>query len=509
MKKGLIIVAAAFACALGASAASFTNLNFEAYMGPEHPGSDVNVLPGWERSTGGYRWPMFDDLPLVTSGLGLSSTNGSTEGGCYAALAGRYSAFFSSGNIEVCFEGGGCYWDCCGFPTIWQTAQVPTNAVHIRYSSSPTCIKEPDGGGHYEIRIQGTLGSIDLSASTPEALSNGTLRYTTDIGSLAGQTVQLSFGLVGEDYFKLPGSWHWLDQIEFLDGEGNVLWPLPPPVCLEDFHAGTLNTSRWEVATVGQEISYSTTNGDLQTRIGFGADTAATETTFRFRPLMRGDWDVLLDFRTYQITGTGTGTVGMALGADFGPDGAAKAGVGRMADIRATEPRYMVDWGAGPAGEVSNAPVSGIFRLIRAGEEVTGLIWSAESNRWQTIGAASGYTDESARIGIKVWNTGMLGGKGSFETHADNLMLVDGKMSLEGMAIKVFGLDENGAPTMAWDSAEIAENSRYFVTRSTNLLDPVWNRVSGGILDSGGETNWADSAPGSGSFFYRIEAAPK
>lgn len=38
----------------------------------------------------------------------------------------------------------------------------------------------------------------------------------------------------------------------------------------------------------------------------------------------------------------------------------------------------------------------------------------------------------------------MLGGKGGFETHADNLMLVAGKVSLEGMAIKVFGLNEGG-----------------------------------------------------------------
>ena len=66
-----------------------------------------------------------------------------------------------------------------------------------------------------------------------------------------------------------------------------------------------------------------------------------------------------------------------------------------------------------------------------------------------------------------------------------------------------------GAPTMTWDSAGIAESNRYFVTKATRLIDSVWTPVSGEILDSGVETNWTDSDPGSGSFCYRIEAAPR
>ena len=91
----------------------------------------------------------------------------------------------------------------------------------------------------------------------------------------------------------------------------------------------------------------------------------------------------------------------------------------------------------------------------------------------------------------------------------DDLQLVHGQADLDGLAIKVFGLDESGTPTVEWDSVGIAQSNRYFVTRSTNLANPVWERVSGGLGESGAKTNWMGSSTPAASTYYRIEVAPE
>jgi hypothetical protein len=228
-----LLAGVAVACGLGAQAASFTNLNFEAYAG-----TGDELLPGWERSSIGYLWPLLDELPLASAGLGLGSTN-------TTAWAGQYSAFLSTGQTTEFIEGIGYIINCCSAPEIWQTAQVPALATHIRYVASPTVIKDDTGmgWGYYEIRIQGWLGAVDLSAGVPEAMPDGSVRHMTDIRSLAGQEAMLKFSCAGGDNPMNPGSWHYLDQIEFLDVAGGVIGTSPTPICLEDFHAGTLNTS--------------------------------------------------------------------------------------------------------------------------------------------------------------------------------------------------------------------------------------------------------------------------
>ena len=106
-----------------------------------------------------------------------------------------------------------------------------------------------------------------------------------------------------------------------------------------------------------------------------------------------------------------------------------------------------------------------------------------------------------------MWSTGAFGGNASF-AYADNLILADGRTSLDGLAIKTFGLDESGAPTVAWDAAGIPASNRYVVTRATSLVDSVWTPLSEAIPDSGGETNWTGANPGLGFFYYRVETVP-
>ena len=118
-----------------------------------------------------------------------------------------------------------------------------------------------------------------------------------------------------------------------------------------------------------------------------------------------------------------------------------------------------------------------------------------------------GYTDETARVGLKVWSTGAFSGKTAL-IKADNLLLAGGQMSLDGLAIKTFGLDEGGAPAINWDAVGIAPTNKYVVMRATNIPDSAWTPVSSGIVDAGGETNWTGSATAAGSGFYRIEVAP-
>ena len=476
-------------CGANSQAVDFINLDFEAYSG-----SGTNYLPGWEWSTNATVFPL-DPGPLVTAGLGLSSTN-------TTAWRGRYSAFLSTGLTTMFVPGYGSVPVCCGWSEFWQTATVPPLATHIRYLSSPPQIKNGTYGGQYENRIQGLLGDIDLSAGVPITMSKGELRYTTDIRALAGQEARLKFRCAGYEDGYNPGSWHYLDQIEFLSSDGEVIWPVPTPRCLEDFHASSLNTSLWEVAVVGTGIQYSA-NGHVYASIRSGAQDA--ELAFGFRSNFRGDWDVQMSYGPNQMVGTGT--VGMALGADFGAGGTSKACVGLVANANGSSACYMTDWGGGPVNMVSNASHSGVFRLARVGQEVTGRVWNSASNQWQTIGTAGGFTAEFARVGVRVWNTGMLGGKG-VHMFFDNLELVQGRAGLDGLAIKVFGLDESGKPTMAWDSAGIAQTNRYFVTRATNLADPVWERISGGLGEAA-TTNWMGSSAPSAATYYRIEVAPE
>lgn len=498
MRKGLIIAGVALAWGVAAPAADFVNLDFEDYSG-----SGTNLLQGWERSDGDYIWPMLDSCPLVTAGLGLTSSNGDscTLVGLTVPFMGRYSAHFSSG---LPWPSEGHYDEVA----IWQIATVPANATHIRYLSSPTWIKDDWAGGHFEIRIQGWLGAIDLSTETSEQGPHGAICHTTGIQSLAGQEAMLKFACVGGDSSLDPGSWHWLDQIEFLDQDGKVIQTPSPGVCLDDFHAATLNTSLWEVVFAGPQVFYNIQNGKLYAWVGTVAEPF--DTFFRFRSPLRGDWDVWLDFRYYPVLHSGNtnpGVLGMALAAEFGSAGTSQAGVGQVVDLNSANRRFVMDWGQGPTNDTATTNSTGIFRLVRTGWEVAGYVWDAGSNRWCIVGTADGYTDDVARVGLKVWGTAAFSGKTSI-FYADNLMLSKGRACLNGLATKVFGLDENGAPTFSWNSMGIPESNRYFVSRATDLVESAWTPISGEITDSGGETNWTGSNSGAGPFYYRLEVAP-
>ncbi|GEM_PF-4331064 len=489
MKKGLILLLTGL-CAMSAQAVSFTNLDFEAYSGT---GSDY--LPGWEWDTTAFSSGV-DDCPLVTAMVGLITPTT----GCGTWFEGEYSAFLSTGQYQA-YINEELLWLCCAAPTISQIADVPTDAVSIRYTSTPPFIWDSYTGFHWDMRVQGALGGI--------VLSNG---VTTDISSLTGQTATLSFTVVGTDDPASPGSYHSLDQIEFLDASGEVVWPLPPPYgpsarCLEDFHAG-FNTSLWQVITVGQELDYS----EIESYLGCYVNSALApfETIFQYQPILHGDWDVLIRYEML-IQGflSGTGNIGMGLCAELGSGDAATACVGRISDPSGSGPFYMTDWGAGPFDLVSSPTNAGMFRLHREGENISGLYWDSVNTCWQTVGTAGGFTQESARVGLKVWSTGTFSGKGAFMPRFDDLMLVDGKVCLDGMAVKVFGLDSNGVPSVSWPSVGIAETNRYFVTKATNLLDPNWVPVSG-AFDGSSETNeWTGSVPTNPAAYYRIEVAPE
>ena len=326
-KLAILVFGVTILCGANSQAVDFANLDFEAYSG-----SGTNYLPGWEWSTNATVFPL-DSLPLVTAGLSLSSTN-------TTAWRGRYSAFLSTGLTTMFVPEYGSVSACCGWSEFGQTATVPPLATHIRYLSSPPQIKNGIYGGQYENRIQGLLGDMDLSSGVPITMSQGELRYTTDIRALAGQEVRLKFRCVGDEDSFNPGSWHYLDQIEFLNSDGEVIWPVPTPRCLDDFHASSLNTSLWEVAVVGTGIQYSA-NGHVYALIRSGAQDA--ELAFGFRSNFRGDWDVQMSYGPNQMVGTGT--VGMALGADFGAGETSKACVGLVANANGSSASYMTDFG--------------------------------------------------------------------------------------------------------------------------------------------------------------------
>lgn len=481
------------ACAAIAQGANFTNLDFEAYAG-----SGTDWLPGWEWDTAAFNSYGINPCPLVTASVGLVTPSAT----CGTWFEGEYSAFLSTGEYQEYVEEYGWVPVCCGAPTISQTATVPANAAYIRYTSTPPYIWDSHTGFHWDMRVQGSLGGI--------VLSNG---VTTDIRSLAGQEAALSFTVIGTDDPESPGSWHSLDQIEFLDENENVIWPVPvppPPLCLDDFHAATLNTSLWEVVNLeGQTNTVSISAETL--RISAAPPAAPFETDCRYRSTLRGDWDVRMDFRNQAVlnlmNSTNPGYVGMALAARFGPEEIRKAGVGHRLTISNAVRHYGMDWGQGPANELPTEDDLGTFRLVRSGWDVAGYVWNAGSNAWQIVGTLPGFTDETARVGLEVWSSGAFGGKTSC-FYADNLVLSNGQMCLEGLAVKMFGLDESGAPQVEWDTVGIAENNRYIVTRSTNLATPFWEPVSGFLPDEGGETNWGGAAEGAGAAYYRIEVRP-
>ena len=472
MKKSWIVAGVALACAGGAQAADFINLDFEDYT-PDESGFLVAV-PGWSNN-----WFLgLDSFPLEGAALGVVTTNNEY----LTPLAGEASLFLGTGNLIS-----------YGVDEIWvsQTADVPPNAAYIRFLTTLP-------------GVAATLGGIALAASAPVENPPGVFRYAADIRSLAGQAAELKVGIGWSGWGR-----YMLDQIEFLDAGGRVVWPPPSPVCLEDFHAATLNTSLWEVVTsFGQTNAYAISSERLRTTIN--PPSAPFETVYRNRSVLSGDWDVRMDFNfqiTTSITDAGPGVIGMALAADFGPARTATAHVGQMITLSNRDRCYGVDWGQGSTNEVATTNQTGVFRLVRSGWEVAGYVWDAGSNDWQIVGTADGYTDDVARVGLKVWCTGTYGGKGSY-VYADNLTLANGRVSLDGLAFKTFGLDESGAPTVAWDAAGIPATNRYVVTRATSLVDSVWTTMSGTIADSGGETNWTGANPGLGSFYYRIESIP-
>lgn len=167
------------------------NLDFESYSG-----SGADLLPDWTRNDGNYMWPLLDALPISTAGLGLVSTNGTY----LFPLSGNYSLFFSSGVDNV---GGSTYPEVA----ISQTGLVPVGATHIRITT--TFLNTSN------VRFSYTLGNISLIDTTPEAIGSG-FRYTTGIGSLAGQTSTLRFAVqyIGDP--GTPGGWHLVDDIEFV-----------------------------------------------------------------------------------------------------------------------------------------------------------------------------------------------------------------------------------------------------------------------------------------------------
>ena len=497
MKKW-VIWGAGVLCAVSVEAASFSNLNFEAYSG-----SGTDYLPGWSWDATTFTSGGIDLCPLVTAMVGLNTTSAS----CGTVYEGDFSAFLSSGQyMEYINEELGWQAVCCAAPTISQTADVPADAAYLRYSATPGVHKEGEFGGSYDLLLQGSLDGI--------VLSNG---VTTDISSLAGQEATLSFTIIGTDDPINPGSWHSLDQIELLNTFGEVIWPPPPVVppvgpyarCLEDFHAATLNTSIWEVASEGAaDVYYYTTSGNLY--IDARQSSAAFATEFWYTPAIYGDWDIVMDY-SYSVPlplyNSNAVVMGTTLSAVFGSGGAAQADVGLMVDTDNLEWFYGVDWGQGPSNAMPSTAQSGMFRLVHTGDDVSGYVLESGSNEWVLVGSSMGFTDDVAQVGIRTWATGAWSGKGA-HYYADNLLLVDGQVCLDGMAMKVFGIDSNGAPTVAWDSVGLAETNRYHVMQATNLLNPVWIDVSGDLSETGGSNEWTGPVPAAGQTYYRIEAAP-
>lgn len=467
MKLRMVILGTALGWGVAASGADFVNLDFEDYTVADS-GFSAEV-PGWGNLC-------IDPFPLEGAMFGLVTTNNESQ----TPWQGAAALFLGTGSLL--------------FTNVIQVSQagdVPTNAVRIRFVTTLA-------------GVSATLSDVSLTASVPDELMPGVYRYTTDIQALAGQAAALTFSLGWSEYGRYQ-----LDQIEFLNGSGAVIWPLPGPgagICLEDFHAATLNTMQWErVQAGGQNVQSRQTNGCMGTWLNSNPEPAF-DISYRYQAALRGDWDVQLDYQTLQYGGTGTVVVGLALGADFGPDGTAQASVGRLANANsAGNPRYMVDWGQGPTNETAPAATSGVFRLVRTGWEVAGYVWDAGSNNWQMVGTAEGYTDDTARVGLRFWSTGTLNGKAGLAINVDNLILRAGQTSLDGLAIKTFGLDESGAPVLAWDAAGIASSNKYVVMRATNFTDSAWTGVSGGLPDTGTETNWAGSPAGAGPNFYRLQ----
>ena len=460
MKIRWILAGLALVCGSGAQAANFTNLDFEAYT-PDAEGFFVE-LPGWTNN----RFLGLDCYPLEGAALGVVTTGNEYN----VPLEGAASLFLGTGDLVL-----------YGVDEIWvsQTADVPPNATHIRFLTTL-----PGVGA--------SLGGFALATNAPLEDPPGVYRYTADIRSLAGQAAELKVAIGWSAWGR-----YMLDQIEFLYGS-----------CLEDFHAATLSTSLWEVAAVGQANAYAISSKRLRTTVNPPA--APFETAFRYRSALRGDWDVRMDFRfepAVAATNATPGVFGMALAADFGPARTATASVGQMITISNQTRWYAVDGGQGSTNEISTTNPTGVFRLVRTGGQVAGYVWDASSNGWRSAGTVDGYTDAVARVGLKVWSTGAFGGNASF-AYADNLILADGRTSLDGLAIKTFGLDESGAPTVAWDAAGIPATNRYVVTRATSLVGAAWTPVSGNIADAGGETNWTGANPGLGPFYYRVESVP-
>ena len=470
MNKGWIVAGAVLACGFGARAADFINLDFEEYV----PGGFYAQVPGWGEL-------MLDIVPLDAASFALHTTNSAYV----VPLEGGASLFLGTGYLMYTNE-----------IHVAQTADVPTNAAQIRFLTTLS-------------GVSATLGGVALTANVPDEPGPGLYRYTTDISSLAGQPAELKIALGDGEY-----GMYLLDQIEFLDAGGTVVWPMPRPglaVCLEDFHAATLNTSLWEVASAGAPVSSGIgfSNGDGFLRIYATAAAEPFEKVHGYLATLRGDWDVRMDFtlQTLMPTSTNEGVLGMALAAEFGPDRLAQARVGQWVTISNRARCCAVDWGQGPTNDMATTNQVGIFRLVRTGWEVAGYVWDVGSNDWRIVGTADGYTDEEARVGLKVWSTGAFGSKG-FNTYADNLVLANGQASLDGLAIRTFGLDESGAPAIDWNAVGIPASNRYVVTRATSLVGSAWTQVSGQIPDSGGDTNWTGANPGSGSFYYRVESVP-
>jgi hypothetical protein len=167
------------------SKAAFTNLDFESYSG-----SGNDLLPGWERSVGDYMWPLIDQYPTSTAGLGLVTVAGQSG---EVAISGSYSLFLCPG-IGATFP-----YDP---PTvsIWQTDLVPASAGTISFTIDSL------GAASYAFN----LGAHNLLVNAPSVLPDGNLRYTTDISALAGQVATLSFSASAND-----AVWNRIDDIQF------------------------------------------------------------------------------------------------------------------------------------------------------------------------------------------------------------------------------------------------------------------------------------------------------
>ncbi len=411
MKTPWIIAGLALACACSAQAVDFINLDFEDYT-PDADGFSV-TLPGWSNN-----WFLgLDFLPLEGAALGVVTTNNEY----LTPLAGEASLFLGTGNL-ILYE----------VDELWvsQTADVPPNASYIRFLTTLS-------------GVGATLGGIALAASAPVENPPGVFRYTADIRSLAGQAAELKVRIGWSAWGR-----YMLDQIEFLDADGTVIWPLPispPPVCLEDFHATALNTSQWEVVTsFGQTNAYAISGQRLMTIVN--PPSAPFEMAYRYRSVLSGDWDLRMDFEFEALlasSNTGAGIFGMALAADFGPDWTSTARVGHMITISNQDRCYGMDWGQGPTNAMATTNKTGVFRLVRTGWEVVGFVWDAGSNDWQIVGTADGYTDDVARVGLNVWSTGAFAGKDA-HVYADNLALANGRVSLDGWRSRRSGWTKAG-----------------------------------------------------------------